>query len=81
MSALDKWLCFALGKLESRCQVSVFHRNRLLLSKGHWVLLCGSRAELFPHGEARQCSDSVRASVFWWGGRGSQPVIALSARR
>lgn len=58
MSALDKWLCFALEKLESKCHISVSHRNRLLLSKGqqfcHWVLLCGSQAELFPHSETRQ---------------------------
>lgn len=51
VSALDKWLCFALGKLESKCQSSVLHRNRLFLSKGqqffHWLLLCGPQAELF----------------------------------
>lgn len=32
MSALDKWLCFALEKLESKSQSSVLHRNRLFLS-------------------------------------------------
>lgn len=80
VSALDKWLCFALEKLESKCHVSVSHGNRLLLSKGqrfcHWVLLCGYQAELFPHSERqyfgffilvkgeRQCQ-SIGVSVGW----------------
>lgn len=35
VSALDKWLCFALGKLESKCQSSVLHWNRLFFPKGN----------------------------------------------